>query len=94
MGGRLGNIGKLLAVSVGFAAAQLPMLDNRPMADIPVTYAGLLGGALYLTRWGKGDAVRFAALGLLLGGGVQEAVSGVIGPALGSVGALGGASNG
>lgn len=88
--GRLGNFGKLVSVAVGYAASQAPLLDQRPMDNIPVSYAGILGGALFLTRMGRGDAIKFAGLGMLLGGGVQEFASDTLAPIFNSPALSGG----
>ena len=75
--GRLGPIGKLLAAAVGYALAEIPMIDED-IGETGIKYAAIVGAILLLK--GRGDAMRFVGLGLALNGGVAPAVSKALAP--------------
>ena len=83
--GRYGNVGKLVSLGIGFGLSQVDVLDQRPVEQIPISYAGVLGAVLFLGPI-KGDLAKWSGAGMLLGGGlgyvaemVTTPVSGILG---------------
>ena len=76
---------KIGAAAVGAVAARaLPGLGTQLSPTIPITYGALLGAVMIYK--GKTDAVRFAGLGAVLGGGLVQWLEGMIGPQLQNLG--------
>ena len=83
--GRYGNFGKLAALGVGFGLSQLDMLDRRPVPQVPVSYAGILGAILFLGPV-RGDLAKWSGAGMFLGGGLGELAENITTPIGGLLG--------
>jgi len=81
---------KVGATAIGAVAAQaLPGLNNT-IGNTPITYGAIVGVALVINRK-TGINLKYAGLGMILGGGVLNIVQDYLGPMLSDIGA-GGAS--
>jgi hypothetical protein len=81
---------KVGATAIGAVAAQaLPGLNNT-IGNTPITYGAIVGVALVLNRK-TGVNLKYAGLGMILGGGVLNIVQDYLGPMMSDIGA-GGAS--
>ena len=81
---------KVGAPAIGAVAAQaLPGLSTT-IGQTPITYGALVGVALVLNRK-TGVNIKYAGLGMILGGGVLNMVQDYLGPMMSDIGA-GGAS--
>jgi hypothetical protein len=81
-----GLAGKIGAAAIGAVAAQsLPGLSGQVSDTIPVTYGALLGVVLIMNKRSS-QMVRYAAFGMILGGGVVQWAESLIGPQLSNIG--------